>query len=278
MLGLFKRYRLNRHHPVHVSPFTFLTACERVKPMSLLEFESAQQSLESVSDWLYQQTSPTQYCDGGHLILRDEADYRYQDLLLRHMTMQSVPVSLVNCHELILDAMPILTANEESVGFVHIGNSFEMKQTLDPQLGSAYHFVLSRYSNTQLFCIGVDPEHESSQRFEYAEDMGCNWLTAEESGFGYRSQLKSQLSDYIDRSEHVVLTVDLASLVPSNGVNGPKTLDLQTVVSVLVQTVASGKLKLIQLVGGSDKLIYSRQTKALIDELCLLSTEVMHVA
>ncbi|MCA2017220.1 arginase [Vibrio tritonius] len=277
MLSLFKRYRLSRHSVAHVSPFTFLTVCERIKPMSLVEFEIAQQSLEFASDWLYQQQANPQYSDAGHIILRDDADYRYQEMLARHMAMSSVPVVLANCHELLLEAMPVLSAEEGTLGFIHVGNSFQLKQTLDPQLGSAYHFVLSRYSNTQLFCIGVDAEHEPSHSFEYAEDLGCDWLTADESGFGYRSQLKSQLSHYLDHCNQVVLTVDLASLVPSNGISEHKTLDNQMVIRTITQAVNSGKLKMIQLVGAKDKLIYSRQTKEIIDELCHLAAQVMHV-
>ncbi|PAR64815.1 arginase, partial [Vibrio metoecus] len=63
MLSLFKRYRLHRTPSHPTSTFGFMTVCQRVKPMSLVEFEFAQQSLDVASDWLYQQQSGMKYAD-----------------------------------------------------------------------------------------------------------------------------------------------------------------------------------------------------------------------
>ncbi len=55
-------------------------------------------------------------------------------------------------------------------------------------------------------------------------------------------------------------------------------LDNQMVMRVLRQVVLSKKVKLVQLVGAKDKLIYSKQTKEIVDELCALSPDVFHAA
>lgn len=64
-----------------------------------------------------------------------------------------------------------------------------------------------------------------------------------------RTQLKAQLSGYIEHCEQLVINIDLASLVPGNGLETHKVLDNQVVLRVLRQMILSGKVRYIQLVG-----------------------------
>lgn len=274
MLSLFKRYRLSRSAVPHISAFTFMTVCERVKPMSRVEFEFAQHSLELSSEWLYQQQSNPNYADAGHLVIEDNGDYRYQDLVSRHLALSSVPVVLANCHEVLLKALPVIVLDNDEVGIIHIGHEFALKQSLEPQVGSVFHFALSRFANVRLFCMGIDPERVSGPMLEYAEDLGCNWVTHQESQFRNRSQLKTQLNHYMQHCDQLVLNIDLVSLVPGRSLDDHAVLDLQMVLRVVRHAVLSGKVRMIQLVGAKDKLIYSKETKAIVDELCALSAEV----
>ncbi len=278
MLSLFKRYRFNRSAIHSITPFTFLTVCERVKPMTQVEFEFAQQSLDFSSDWLYKQHPNTHYADAGHFVIADGVDMNYQEQLSRSFDLCSVPVVLANCHEVLLKAIPLLTAENEEIGVIHIGHSFELKQSLELSMGSVFHFMLSRFNNTRAFFIGVDAERTQSQVLEYAEDLGCDWLSIDECNFRHRSQLKSQLNHYIDHCDQLVINIDLASLVPSSGLGDEGTLDNQMVLRIVRQAILSKKVKLVQLVGSKDKLIYSKQTKEIVDELCALSPEVIHAA
>ncbi|XAW87729.1 arginase [Vibrio sp. CDRSL-10 TSBA] len=274
MLSLFKRYRLSRSAVPHISAFTFMTVCERVKPMSRVEFEFAQHSLELSSEWLYQQQSNPNYADAGHLVIEDNGDFRFQDLVSRHLALSSVPVVLANCHEVLLKALPVIVLDNDEVGIIHIGHEFALKQSLEPQVGSVFHFALSRFANVRLFCMGIDPERVSGPMLEYAEDLGCNWVTHQESQFRNRSQLKTQLNHYMQHCDQLVLNIDLASLVPGRSLDDHAVLDLQMVLRVVRHAVLSGKVRMIQLVGAKDKLIYSKETKAIVDELCALSAEV----
>ncbi|OXX73387.1 arginase family protein [Vibrio sp. V03_P4A6T147] len=278
MLSLFKRYRMSRTQSQPAYPFTFMTLCEQIKPMSQVEFEFAQQSLEFASDWLYQRQSTPCYSDAGHIVVKDKNATRFQDTLSHQLALSSVPVVLANCHEMLLNALPVMAFENDEIGIVSIGHHFELKQTLDLQVGSAFHFALSRYNNTRLFCIGIDEMHQSNQVWEYAEDLGCDWLTLNECGFRHRNQLKSQLGHYIEHCDQLIVTIDLASLVPGVGVDENNALDNQMVLRTLRQCALSGKVKLIQLVGAKDKLIYSKQTKEILDELCALSPDVIHAA
>ncbi len=278
MFSLFKRYRFNRSVMHSIAPFTFLTACERIQPMTQVEFEFSQQSLDLSSEWLYQQQSSSSYNDAGHFVVTDSADRDFQDLLTRCFTLCSVPVVLSNCHELLLKVMPILALDNEDTGVIHIGHRFELKQSLEVSQGSLFHFMLSRFSNVRAFFIGADVENINPQTIEYAEDLGCDWLSASECSFRQRGQLKNQLNHYIDHCDQLVINIDLASLVPSSGLGDESILDIQMVLRILRQAILSKKVKLVQLVGAKDKLIYSKQTKEIVDELCALSPEVFHAA
>ncbi|MGL4827901.1 MAG: arginase [Vibrio sp.] len=278
MLSLFKRYRLHRTSSHPTSTFGFMTVCQRVKPMSLVEFEFAQQSLDVASDWLYQQQSGWKTMDANHYLLEGQHHTAFQQALNQSVAMGVLPVAFSNCHEVLLHSLPVLAQDNPSFGIVHIGHSFELKSSLDLQVGSAFHFALSRFSQAKLFCIGIDAEHINAQTLEYAEDLGCDWVSHEECGFLNRAQLKTQLSGYIEHCEQLVLNIDLASLVPSNGLESNKVLDNQVVLRVLRQIVLSGKVRYIQLVGAKDKLIYSKQTKEIVDELMSLAPHLVHAA
>lgn len=93
-----------------------------------------------------------------------------------------------------------------------------------------------------------------------------------------RTQLKAQLSGYIEHCEQLVINIDLASLVPGNGLETHKVLDNQVVLRVLRQMILSGKVRYIQLVGAKDKLIYSKQAKEIVDELINLAPHLVHAA
>ncbi|EGQ8393338.1 arginase [Vibrio cholerae] len=278
MLSLFKRYRLHRTSSHPTSTFGFMTVCQRVKPMSLVEFEFAQQSLDVASDWLYQQQSTPKYADASHYVLDGQTQDKYQQALNQSVELGVIPVAFANCHEILLHSLPALTQDGASVGMVHIGHGFELKQTLDLQVGSAFHFALSRFAQAKLFCIGIDTEHTHAQTLEYAEDLGCDWVSHEECGFLNRTQLKAQLSGYIEHCEQLVINIDLASLVPGNGLETHKVLDNQVVLRVLRQMILSGKVRYIQLVGAKDKLIYSKQAKEIVDELINLAPHLVHAA
>ncbi len=274
MRNLFKRYRLGHPAQGRVRPFTFMTVCQQVKPMSLVAFEFSQQSLEFASDWLYQQQPSNSYGDAGHFVIDKGELLRFQENLTRYMTMNSIPVLLSNCHETLVSAMPALLPDEteETLGFVSIGEKFALKQTLGLQLDSAFHFILSRYPQARLFTMGIDEHLVTPEAVEYAEDMACDWLSLDECSFRQRNNVKARLSSFVARNDHLVVNIDLASLVPPvHGIDDVRVIDHQVALRALNQCLASGKVKLIQLVGASDKLIYSRENKALVDRLCSLS-------
>lgn len=271
MLSLFKRHR-STPAVSHLEPvFGYTAVSQRVKPMSSVEFEFAQQSLEMTSDWLYHQPATTPCSQASYFVLRGEDDVHYQQALSQSITMGVIPVVFANCHEVILQSLPILANDNASIGVVHIGHHFELKQTLDLQVGSAFHFLLSRFSQANLFCIGIDTSDNSSQTQEYAEDLGCDWVSWDECGFLNRNQLKAQLSGYIEHCEQLVINIDLACLVAENSFDTHRVLDNHIVLRVLRQIALSKKLCHVQLVGARDELIYSKQTKEIVDELTNLA-------
>ena len=55
-------------------------------------------------------------------------------------------------------------------------------------------------------------------------------------------------------------------------------LDIQMVLRTIRLRLVSGKVKAIQLVGDRDRLVYSRQTKTIIEELYQIAPLLDHAA
>jgi hypothetical protein len=73
------------------------------------------------------------------------------------------------------------------------------------------------------------------------------------------------------------LSVDLSSLIPKNGLEGT-CLDLQMALRTIRHSLVSGKVRAIQLVGDKDRLVYSKQTKAILEELYQMAPLIDHAA
>lgn len=265
MLSLFKRSK-TKIHPTAPHYGLFSTVSQRLKPMTEFEFEMAEQSLEAAFDWFY--PSVSNYLNGGHCSIENANYGLFQAHLSQCLGSRLLPVILTNAHETMVSIIPVLDMNQGDIGIVSINQQFEMSQSLDLRVSSAYHFVLSQYNNCRLFCVGIDETQQPANAFEYAEDQGCDWLTHSECHFRHRFQVKNQVATFINHCDELVLDIDLDSLI--DGFARPNALDMQTVLRLIRQCVMSGKVKLIQVVGVHDKLIYSKQAKMILDEVAAL--------
>ncbi|MGR5407336.1 arginase [Vibrio sp. PNB22_8_1] len=279
MLSFFKRYKLHREKKqIHHYPFSFMTVCERITPMSNNAFELADQSLENASDWLYQQHDQNCAANLGHFSHKQIEQGYFQEALSLSLSRHSIPVILSNCTEAILSMLPIVVSDQDEIGIINIGHKMNLKPTLEPCLGSAYHFALSRYQNVRLFFAGVSTQHTKQSTLEYAEDQGCDWVTDREFTFRHRNHLKQQITNYLDHCDSAIITIDLASLLVKSNLDGAPALDLQMMLRTIRLCLVSGKVKTIQLVGDSEHLVYSKQTKAILEELYQMAPLIDHAA
>ncbi|MCV5947868.1 hypothetical protein OFN94_23895, partial [Escherichia coli] len=90
--------------------------------------------------------------------------------------------------------------------------------------------------------------------------------------------VKQQISNYLDHCDQIIVTIDLGSLSTKNNLEGTPSLDIQMVLRTLRLCLVSGKVKAIQLVGDRDRLVYSRQTKAILEELYQMAPLLDHAA
>lgn len=90
--------------------------------------------------------------------------------------------------------------------------------------------------------------------------------------------MKEQIGNFIDHCDKLVLSIDLASLVTKANIDNHHTLDIQMVLRTLRQCIVSGKVSLIQLIGSRDGLIFSRECKAILEELEQLTEFAHHAA
>lgn len=266
MFGLFRRNKTHSITGVSAFSMVLMSISQSIKPMKAVEFEMADQSLQDVFDWLAEQEK-SRWLNGGHYTLSEQMIGRYQLNLSRYLGSHTLPVVFSNCTEGVLHALPLINSHQKELGIIHIGNQFEIKPSLDPELGSAYHFALARFSELRLFCMGIDSSRQSEKTLEYAEDLGCDWMTLSECQFAHRFYMKEQLASYLAHCDQVVLNIDLASLCSQSFVGTGRQLEVQMVNRIIRQCLVSGKVKMVQLVGWKDKHIFAKSTLAILQEL-----------
>lgn len=255
-----------------------MTVCEHLAPMSHGTFELAAQSLENASDWLYQQHDQGSAANLGHFSHHQIVTGDFQKALSLSLSRHSVPVVLSNCTEAMLSMLPVVVSKNDEVGIIHIGHKINLDPTLEPRVGSAFHFALSRFQNVRLFFAGTSEQDTKQEAWEYAEDQGCDWVTDREFTFRFRNHLKQQVGNYLDHCDQIIVSIDLASLLTKNNLDGTPALDIQMVLRTIRLCLVSGKIKAIQLVGDRDRLIYSKQTKAILEELYQIAPLIDHAA
>ncbi|NVD08657.1 arginase [Vibrio sp. JPW-9-11-11] len=266
MFGLFRRHNKLATIGLTSHRLAMLSVSEKLKPMTQVEFEMANQSLEEMFQWVTD-SQGQHWFNAGHFNLSTQASEDYQLKLSHCLGSQAMPVVLTNHCETLLHTLPLIHASKRELGIVHIGRQFELKPSLDLQQGSAFHFALSRYGECRLFCLGIDAQLQNDQVWEYAEDLGCDWLTLDECSFLHRFQVKQQLATYLGHCDDVIVNIDLNCLYPATRLEGYSALEVQMVNRMLRQLLLSSKVRLVQLVGYTDKHLYSKPTQSILHEL-----------
>lgn len=266
MFGLFRRNKVQSITGVLSHHLVLLSVSEKLKPMRQVDFEMADQSLEEMYEWI-SDLDGYRWVNGGHYDLSNSPSGQYQLHLSRFLGSEALPVVLTNNSETLLHSLPLLNSQHKELGIIHIGRQFELKASLEPVQGSAFHFALSRYNESRLFCLGIDQTQQDERTFEYAEDLGCDWMTLSECSFSQRFQVKHQLANYLSHCDEVVVNIDLPSLYPVSRLERGSALDVQVVSRMIRQLLISGKVRQVQLVGYKDKHLYSKQTQAILHEL-----------
>lgn len=269
MFGLFRRNKDHNIKEMLSHRLVLLSVSEKLKPMKQVDFEMADEGLEQIYQWIVE-LEGFSWLNGGHYNLTEQSANKYQLQLSRYLGTEALPVVFTNNSETLLYSLPLLHSTKQDLGIVHIGRDFELKASLEPEQGSAYHFALSRYNECRLFCLGVDLSKHSERLLEYAEDLGCDWMTGEECSFSHRFQVKNQLSSFLAHCNDVVVNIDLSCLYPVSRLEQGTALDVQMVNRMIRQLLISGKVRQVQLVGYKDKHLYSKQTKSIMHELTQL--------
>ncbi|CAH0528927.1 arginase family protein [Vibrio hippocampi] len=271
MLNIFKQLWRPTNYAPQSSPLTLTTVNEWLKPVSRDLFEDSDALLETASEWLLEQGIAARIQHTGHFCLDNDipSKLREQKLLsglIKQIEQHRLPLLLCNQHEVILRALPYFSQQYSDVGIVNINLNLLMDPCVDVSANSMIHFALTRHQQCRAFHIGVDVASNSFANFEYAEDMGCDWLTLEEVTHRNKAMIKDQLSRFISHCDKLVVTIDLASIANVNDRVLKQKIDASLVFKLLRQCLASQKVLTIQLVGSNEQDIYSRTTQRLVQE------------
>ncbi len=235
------------------------------------QFIANQSALSESYDWYAnKRTIDTEMFEkGGHFALTHENRFGTQLWLQSLETWlegEKLPVMISNCHDTInINIEPI--AKKGSVGVISIGRDFHMSVDSKLQTGSAYYRALSKYDQLLFLGLGIDEDKLNASELEFVEDMNCYWLTKSECNLRYRHQIKEQLYSFGAKVEQLVIDIDLASIIAHYRNQTTVGIDLPWLVQVIRYCISSGKLKLVQLVGDREYLVYSKQVLTLLETM-----------
>lgn len=249
----------------------FASQYMQLTSMSNQQFIMNQKVLAPSSEWYLnkKQIDPKLFEKGGHFALAHENRFGNQlwlQNLILWLESDRLPVIMSNCHDTMsTNIEPV--AMKGSVGVISIGRDFHMSVDSTLQAGSAYHRILTKYDQMQFLGLGIDEEKLSASELEYAEDMNCYWLTKAECNLRHRHQIKDQLYSFGAKVEQLVIDIDLASIIAHYRNQTTVGIDLPWLTQVLRYCISSGKLKLVQLVGDREYLVYSKQVLTLLETI-----------
>lgn len=274
MFNIFKQFLRPHTYAPQYAPLTITTVNEWFKPLTNTLFEDSDILLETASEWLLEQGVANQVQTAGHFCFRKGSDSQsLQQKLLTSLIQQieehRLPLLLSNQHEVLLKTLPYFTTQFEDIGIINVNLNLLMAPSVDVCSQSMLHFALTRHPQCRAFHIGTDISQQHFSAFDYAEDMGCDWLTLEDVNHRNKAAIKEQLSRFISHCDKVLLTIDLASISNVNAKILKPKIDSALVFRLLRQCLTSQKLALLQLVGCYEQDIYSRTTQRLVQEIRL---------
>ncbi|MCE0495032.1 hypothetical protein [Vibrio salinus] len=250
MFSFFRRRVVSQLQGYYRYPFIFMTACKWVAPMSQAKFELFQQSLDNLFNWLENKDVPK-----GHFISDQQISSGLLQTLKRGLGYQLTPVVIANSLDLLIDIYPTVTVESARTGIVHIGwyNQFniqEQNQHLD-----VFTSLEKCYPGLDVLNVGT-----SQQEWQSKEALVFN----------------ETVSDFISKHEQIMVSFDLSSMMQNSEINNYSQID-SDIKRLLGLCVKFEKLRVILLVAGSDRALYSRKTKVIYEGLKeLAGQQLMH--
>lgn len=170
-------------------------------------------------------------------------------------------------------------SGNNKIGIINFDPNFELRLTPSPKLDSAFHAVnqycLETFRIFNYLGLGICKRTNSLDTFEYAKQLGCDWLLDKHMSVNYRVLIQETLDRFIEQVDHIHLSVDLAviyqqvlqsknSHLDSSQAQG---ITLEILIFALTIIARSGKLKMLDIVTLNPELEYSHKTAAYVSSI-----------
>ncbi|WP_299017929.1 arginase family protein [uncultured Photobacterium sp.] len=161
------------------------------------------------------------------------------------------------------------------VGIINFDACFELRPTLLPRTGSAFHTVASycrdRHREFNYLGLGICDHVNSQAAFHYAKSLGAEWLLDRQMTMRNRKQIQVTIEAFLSRVDHIHLSIDLSvfSSAVAEGVNMSRVygVSLSVVELALKQILTSGKVRILDIAELSPEYDYQNQTAKLATKL-----------
>lgn len=204
-----------------------------------------------------------QLLDAGDILCVGEKLEEAQQALADHLNIilekKALPIVLGGGHETAWGSYQGLRqayGPNAKIGILNIDAHFDLRlPEKGPNSGTPFwqmaDWCQQHGADFDYFCLGINPTGNTSSLFDRAKALNAHFITTDELGQYPKEIILQQLEAFIEKQDHLYLTIDLdafdAAFAP--GVSAPASLGLssQMVLPWLELIAASGKLSLCDI-------------------------------
>lgn len=198
--------------------------------------------------------------DFGNIILSDnnlEAARKEQAECVATLVEKNYfPITLGGGHETALGDFLGLAEKFQNIGIINIDAHFDIRIPVEKSTSGTPFFEMHQYCaahgrDFNYFVMGIQPNGNTQALFDRAEEMGAQWITADQIHEDLEKSLES-LNRYIQKFDAIYLSLDLdvldAAFAP--GVSAPCANGLSPfqVKKIIEKVRSSGNTKLFDVV------------------------------
>jgi hypothetical protein len=230
--------------------------------------EDAEQAIEYAFHW-YEKTDRSHALpikNGGYfpitasnIVESMEFSQHVNHLVKKH----ALPIVFSNSCESLTECLANIDRGR--VGVININHRMDLVNNISFIPMQAYASILNKNSTISLLSIGVFEEYHTASELELAESMGVEHLNSPSFYSASPFELDRDLELFIAKNEAITINIDLRTIVRGMTTQPPYAIDFGLVLSVMNLCMQSGKVRLIQMTGDNEALIFSKEVKSVLD-------------
>lgn len=198
--------------------------------------------------------------DAGNIICvnknLEEAQERLSRIVSLVLQQQGFPVLLGGGHEILFAHYAGVRRNfpKENIGIINVDAHFDLRAVADAGAtsGTGFYQVAEdckkNHNNFLYFALGIQESGNTRELFERAKALHVNYILARDIHFSKLENIKTQLQNFLDKTDVVCLTIDLDAFASADapGVSAPAAGGLRY--DFLIREI-------MKLIAGSGKIV-----------------------